>query len=362
VIECLRVFARTTAVTAVDGHPEVLVTWPDYDAADPDLGGALTGAGCTLKLEPKRGAREASQMREIAQRSSGAIVSTDPFDADVLDACPHLRVIARVGVGVDSIDLVAASRLGVVVTITPGANESAVADHAIALMLAAIRRISEHDDAIRRGEWNRTGRHTPWELAGATVGLIGYGQIGRLVGERLSGFGVHLLFSDPVEQQAPAGATRVPLDTLLAKSDVVSVHTPLLPSTRGLLGRRELGLMRPDAVLINTARGGVVDEQALIEALEAGRLRAAALDVFDREPPQSSRLLTLRNVVLSPHVGGISDRSIFEMTRRATASVLDVLGGRTPSDVANSDALLHERFLSSRTAPAETLAEAAEGA
>ncbi len=346
----------------MDEHPEVLVTWPDYDADDPELGRALTDAGCVLKLEPKRGDRSAAQVRAIAHGSAGAIVSIDPFDAEVLESCPSLRVIARVGVGVDSIDLETASRLGVVVTITPGANESAVADHAIALMLAAIRRISEHDDAIRRGEWNRTGSHTPWELAGATVGLIGYGQIGRLVGERLSGFGVRLLFSDPIEQQRADGATRVPLDTLLEESDVVSIHTPLLPSTRGLLGTRELGLMRKDAVLVNTARGGVVDEQALIGALEAGRLRAAALDVFDREPPQSSRLLTLRNVVLSPHVGGISDRSIFEMTRRATASVLDVLEGRIPSDVANPDAMRQERFLSNCTAPVENLAEATERA
>lgn len=346
----------------MDGHPEVLVTWPDYDAEDPDLGRALTEAGCVLKLEPKRGDRSASQMREIAHGAAGAIVSTDPFDAGVLEACPDLRVIARVGVGVDSIDLDAANRLGIVVTITPGANESAVADHAIALMLAAIRRISEHDDAIRRGEWNRTGSHTPWELAGATVGLIGYGQIGRLVGERLCGFGVRLLFSDPVELDGAGRATRVPLDTLLKESDVVSIHVPLLASTRGLLGRRELGLMRPDAVLINTARGAVVDEQALVEALEEGRLRAAALDVFDREPPQSSPLLAMRNVVLSPHVGGISDRSIHEMTRRATASVLDVLEGRTPSDVANPDALGHQRFLSGLAAPAESLAEASEGA
>jgi phosphoglycerate dehydrogenase-like enzyme len=330
----------------LSGHPEVLVTWPDYDAEHPALGGALTGAGCQLRLEPKRGARSASEVRELARTAAAAIVSTDPFDASVLEACSHLRVIARVGVGVDSIDLGAASRLGVVVTVTPGANENAVADHAIALMLAAVRRISEYDHAIRQGEWNRTGRHTPWELAGATVGLIGYGQIGRLVGARLSGFGVRLLFTDPIEQDVMGIATRVPLEVLLRESDVVSIHAPLLPSTRQLLGSRELSLMRPDAVLVNTARGAVVDEQALIDALEHGRLRAAALDVFDHEPPRSSRLLSLRNVVLSPHVGGLSDRSIFEMTRRATASVLDVLEGRAPADVANLDVLQHGRLAS----------------
>ncbi len=342
-------------------HPEVLITWPDYDVEDPHIGGALTGAGCTVRLEPKLGARSPSQLLALAGEAAGAIVSTDPFDASVLESCPRLRVIARVGVGVDSIDLQTASRLGIVVTITPGANERAVADHAIALMLAAIRRISEHDEAIRRGEWNRTGTHTPWELAGATVGLVGYGQIGRLVGERLSGFGVRLLFSDPAEQEHTSGATRVPLDTLLEESDVVSIHAPLLPSTHQLIGKRELDLMRDDAVLVNTARGAVIDEQALIDTLEAGKLRAAALDVFDKEPPASSPLLSLRNVVLSPHVGGLSDRSIAEMTRRATASVLDVLQGRTPSDVANPDSLLHPRLQSDGQAAQQPLAQTGPG-
>jgi phosphoglycerate dehydrogenase-like enzyme len=349
-------------LTTISGHPEVLITWPDYGVEDPRLGKALTDAGCRLRVEPKRGARSTAEMRELARDCAGAIVSTDPFDCSVLEACPKLRVIARVGVGVDSIDLDAATRLGIAITITPGANESAVADHAIALMLAAVRRISEYDHAIRKGEWNRTGEHTPWELAGATVGLIGYGQIGRLVGTRLSGFGVRLLFSDPVEHDGAGDATRVPLDVLLRESDLVSIHAPLLPSTRQLIGARELGLMRPDSVLVNTARGGVVDEQALIDALEHGRLRAAALDVFDHEPPHSSRLLELRNVVLSPHVGGLSDRSIFEMTRRATASVLDVLEGRRPADVANPEVFGHERLAGSNaSAISETPATVTEG-
>jgi phosphoglycerate dehydrogenase-like enzyme len=235
-----------------------------------------------------------------------------------------------------------------------GVPSSAVAEHAVALMLASIRRIAEHDEGIRRGEWNRTGRHTPWELSGATVGLVGYGQIGRMVGERLAGFGVQLLFSDPVERDG-ATARHVPLDVLLQESDVVSLHAPLLPSTHQLIGRRELGLMRPNAILVNTARGGVVDEVALIEALEAGRIRGAGLDVFDQEPPRSQRLLALRNVVLSPHVGGISERSVAEMTRRATASVLDVLQGRTPRDVANPEALTGgERFGAPREPNATT--------
>lgn len=335
--------------------PEVLITWPDYDSEGSALGGALLAAGCRLRFEPKRGARTAGEMQSLACNAAAAIVSTDPFDAATLQACPHLRVIARIGVGVDSIDLEAANQAGVLVTITPGANENAVAEHTVALMLASIRRIAEHDEAIRRGEWNRTGPYTPWELSGATVGLIGYGQIGRLVGERLAGFDVRLLFSDPAEHDGQ-GAERVPLDLLLQQSDVVSLHAPLLPTTHQLIGRRELDLMRHEAILVNTARGGVVDEQALIEALEAGRIRGAGLDVFDREPPRSPRLLGLRNVVLSPHVGGLSVRSIVEMTERATASVIDVLQGRIPPDVANPAALAEGRWATVAGEPYTTAA------
>jgi phosphoglycerate dehydrogenase-like enzyme len=322
----------------------VLVTWPDYDLESERLGGALTRAGLTVRLEPKDGHRTPAEVRALVERAAAAIVSTDPFDAEVLGSSSELRVIARVGVGVDSIDVDAATACGIAVTVTPGANESTVADHTVAMMLAALRRLREHDAAVRRGEWNRTGEHAPWVLAGATVGLIGYGRIGRLVRKRLEGFAVEVLVSDPLEPHDP-GVTSVRLDELLAGSDVVSLHAPLLPSTRGLIGKAELALMRPHAVLVNTARGGLCDEAALADALEGGRLRAAALDVFEREPPRSSRLLSLPNVLLSPHNAGLSVQSIEEMTRRATASVIDVLVGRRPEHLANPDVLSHAAFL-----------------
>jgi len=273
--------------------------------------------------------------RELARGAAGAIVSTDPFDADVLERCPELRVIARVGVGVDSIDLDAATARGVAVTITPGANEVTVADHAVALMLSALRRICMHDAAVRRGEWNRTGEHTAWLLTGKTVGLVGYGRTGRLVAERLRGFGVRLLVSDPAAAARDDEVELVELADLLAAADVVSLHVPLAPGTRGLIGAEQLALMRSHTVLVNTSRGGVVDELALAEALRTGRLRAAALDVFADEPPVGSPLLELPNVTLTPHVSGLSTDSIAEMTRRATASVIDVLAGRAPADLAN---------------------------
>jgi phosphoglycerate dehydrogenase-like enzyme len=322
---------------------QVVVTWPDYDADGDQMGRALAREGLAVRLAPKLGARTPLEVRALVQNAVGAIVSTDPFDAGVLANSPTLRIIARVGVGLDSIDLDAATAHGVAVTVTPGVNEATVADHTVALMLAALRRICEHDAAVRRGEWNRTGEHAAWLLSGSTVGLVGFGHIGRIVAERLRGFDVRVVVADPVEPRDPT-VEPMSLDALLAASNVVSLHVPLLPTTRGLIGARELALMPPGAILVNTARGPVVDEEALADALEAGRLRAAALDVFADEPPLGSRLLGLPNVVLSPHVAGLSTTSVRDMTRRATASVIDVLRGRAPAHLANPDVLDHATF------------------
>jgi phosphoglycerate dehydrogenase-like enzyme len=323
---------------AHSGERDVLVTWPDYDLEHALIGRSLVEHGLHPRLHPKLGARSPEQLREIVAGAVGAIVSTDPFTADVLAATPTLRVIARVGVGVDSIDLAEATARGVAVTITPGANETTVADHAVAMTLGILRRVAEHDAGVRRGEWNRTGVHTPSALSGVAVGLIGYGTIGRLVADRLRGFGVELLAHDPFATD-DGSAELVELDELLRRSHVVSLHIPLLPGTRGLIGARELALMAPGAVLVNTARGGVVDEPALLDALEQGRLGGAALDVFEQEPPASERLFALPNVLLSPHIAGLSDQSVHEMTVRATASVIDVLSGRAPECLANPEVL-----------------------
>lgn len=321
---------------AVDGAPVVLVTFPDYDTEHPDHGGALTAAGCVMRIAAKRGVRSPAELLVLCADASAAIVSTDPFTADVLRDCPDLQVIARVGVGVDSIDLAAATDLGVAVTTTPGANEDTVADHAVAMILALLRRIPEHDAGVRRGEWNRTGPHTPQLLTGATVGLVGYGHIGRKVARRLAGFDVELLVSDPA---APASLPTVGLDDLLSRADVVSLHCPLFDSTRHLIDAAALRKMQPHAVLVNTSRGEVVDEAALVQALTDGVIAGAALDVFETEPPHESPLLAMPNVVVSPHVGGLSTSSVDEMTRISTKSVIDVLEGRMPDGLVNPAAL-----------------------
>jgi phosphoglycerate dehydrogenase-like enzyme len=314
--------------------PVILITFPDYDTGHPQHGGALTAHGYEMRIAPKRGARSEEQLLALSADVAGAIVSTDPFTRDVLRDSPGLRVIARVGVGIDSIDAAAATELGVAITTTPGANEETVADHAIAMMLALLRRIPENDAGIRRGEWNRTGPHTPLLLSGCTVGLVGYGHIGRLVAHRLAGFDVELLVTDPAlgESESPRA---VELAELLARSDIVSLHCPLIPATRHLIDHSALQLMRPHALLVNTSRGGVVDEAALIQALDDGVISGAALDVFETEPPGDSPLLAMRNVVVSPHVGGLSTKSVDAMFRMATASVIDVLEGRVPEGLVN---------------------------
>lgn len=337
--------AEPARQAAGDGPPAdgVVVTWTDYDVDDPASGGVLREAGLRIDLAPKRGARTAAELADLMRHATGAIVSTDPFESSVFAAATKLRVIARVGVGTDSIDLQAATDAGVAVTTTPGANRETAADHAMAMILAAVRRLVEHDASVRRGDWNRTGAATAWDLHGTTVGLVGFGAIGQAVARRLEGFGTQLLVADPA-LEGRDGWEVVVLEELLERCDVVSLHVPLLPKTRHIIGAAELRRMRPEAILVNTSRGELVDEQALVHALSAGRLRGAALDVFSDEPHVPGALRALPNVLLTPHVGGLSDRSIRRMTSQASRSVVDVLSGKAmPEVVVNPSALSHPR-------------------
>lgn len=328
-----------SASAATDSaQPVVLITWPDFDHGFPEGRKALEEAGLELRYAPRLRNRSPEELDALLTNAVAAIVSTDPFTPEVLVAHPQLQVIARVGVGFDSIDITAASLCGVMVTTTSGANETTVADHTLALMLAATRRITEHDQNVKAGKWLRTGDHMSWLLTGATVGLIGYGAIGRLVAQRLRGFDTRILVSDPAFTGDDL-VESVTLHELLAKSDIVSLHAPLLPSTRGLIGAREIDLMKRSAMMINTGRGGIVNEAALAAALRENRLRYAGVDVFDTEPPGSSSLLTLDNAVLTPHVAGVSEASVAEMVERAALSVLDAVAGHVPRNVVNPVAI-----------------------
>jgi len=320
----------------------VVVTWPGFETSGTPQADALTSAGLRIEVAPKLGERRPQDVVPIMRDAVAAIVSTDPFDRFVLEACRNLLVIARVGVGTDSIDLAAATELGVIVTTTPGANEREVADHTMALMLAALRRVVEHDASVRRGDWERAGALTPTRLHGAVVGLIGYGTIGREVGKRLTGFDTTLLIYDPVTSPGD-GYEVVALEELLERSDVITLHMPLGDKTRGMIGVSEFARMRDGAILVNTARGGVVDEDAMVDALVSGKLGGAGLDVFAVEPPVASPLLEMPNVVLSPHIGGLSRASMAEMTQRAAESVVDVIAGRVPAGAINPEAAVAGR-------------------
>jgi phosphoglycerate dehydrogenase-like enzyme len=320
----------------------VLVTAPGFDAEDDDTGARLRQAGLVVDHAGVRGNRSSEEVARLAAGATAAIVSSDPFTAEVLAAAPELRVIARTGVGVDSVDLEAATRAGVVVTTTPGLNDETCADHALALLLAATRRVVEHHASVRRGEWDRGGALTPWDLHAKRVGVIGYGRIGRSVVRRLRGFGTAIRVYDPAADPAPEPALRCDvLEELLAWADVVTLHAPLTPQTAGLIGERELAAMKPEAILVNTSRGGLVQERPLLEALGSGRLRAAAIDVFPEEPPADPAWRTLPNVVLSPHIGGLSVEAIHAMARQCVQQVLDLLDGRTPDGVVNPEVLAH---------------------
>lgn len=322
----------------MSGRGPIVVTYPGFDLEDERTAGALRDAGFTIRYEPRLGERTPADVARFMADARAGIVSTDPFDDSVFAACPKLRVLARVGVGTDAIDLPAATRAGVAVTITPGVNANTVADHTLAMILACCRRLLQNDRAVRDGLWERGGPMSPTDLTGATVGIVGLGEIGRAVARRLRGFDVKVLGTD-LPDVTWDGIPRVELDELLGAANVVTLHVPLAPSTRGLIGARELALMRADAILINTSRGGVVDEAALAAALEKKRLLGAGIDVFAREPPEGSPLLDMPNVLLSPHIAGISVYSQQTMLEMATASILDVIGGGRPPGLLNPDAL-----------------------
>jgi D-3-phosphoglycerate dehydrogenase len=329
-------------MTAISERPLCVVTWPGFDPADDTTAGQLRRAGLEIRVAPNPGARSSEEVERLMIDATAAIVSTDPFDRDLLGRLPKLRVIARTGTGVDSIDVEAATEAGVAIATASEAHIQTVADHTVAMLLALIRRVIEHDASVRNGEWSRGGDLTPDELFGKTVGIVGYGRIGRAVAQRLQAFDCHLLICDPAAEP-PVEGELVHLGELLRQSDVVSLHVPLTPLTRGLIGERELAVLRPEAILLNTARGGVIDEDALAARLRKGLLAGAALDVFEEEPPLPALFEGLTNVLLSPHIAGLSTASIRRLTAEAVAAVLAVLGGEPCAAVINPLALEHPR-------------------
>jgi D-3-phosphoglycerate dehydrogenase / 2-oxoglutarate reductase len=270
---------------------------------------------------------------------SAAVVGMEPFNPEVLAAARSLRVVARVGVGYDAVDVPAATAKNIAVTITPGTNEHSVAEQALSLVLGVYRGFPLRDQNVRRGQWVR--QSLP-RLAGKTLGLVGLGRIGKAIVPRAQGLGLKVIAYDPFPNEEFAAANNVWLcsfDELLAEADIVSLHLPATAETRDLINEKSLAKMKKTALLINTARGTLVDEDALFKALKSGKLWAAGLDVFKQEPlPKEHPLLTLDNVLVSPHTGGIDEESEFAMCTMAAQCVVELYEGRWPEGaVVNSE-------------------------
>jgi glyoxylate reductase len=260
---------------------------------------------------------------------------TDRIDAAVLQAGHdgRLRVVGNAAVGYDNIDVAAARTLGIAVCNTPGVLDATTADLAFLLILAATRSTTTAEDDLRHGRWAGWGfsTHLSHDVHGATLGLVGYGRIGRAVAQRAAGFDMEVLHTTRTDTGLP-GYVRE-LAELLARADIVSLHVPLSESTHHLIGAAELALMKPTAVLVNTARGAVIDENALVDALEAGAIHGAGLDVFEGEPNLNPRLLTAPRITLLPHIGSATVATRTRMARLASQGVCDVLAGRTPPNL-----------------------------
>ncbi|MEN3011122.1 MAG: D-glycerate dehydrogenase [Candidatus Bipolaricaulaceae bacterium] len=281
----------------------------------------------------------------FAQDAEALIIPlADRVDEEVLQGLPRLRVVANLGVGVDNIDVAAATRRGVLVTNTPGVLTEATADLAWALLLAVARRLVEADQDLRREGfpgWTFVPKHLGLDVYGRTLGVVGFGRIGQAVARRARGFGMTLLYYSRTrkpEAEEALGARFVPLEELLRESDFVVLCVPLTPETRRLIGARELALMKREAILVNVARGPVVDEAALAAALKEGRIWGAGLDVFEREPEVHPELLKLRNVVLTPHIGSATWATRRRMAALAVDNVLAALAGRRPPTLVNPEA------------------------
>ena len=319
--------------------PRVLIT---HKLADEAV--EVARRACDVHFTPLDQPLDAATLRRAVAGMDGVIsVVTDMIDAAFLEAGAGLKVVANVAAGYDNVDVPAATQRGVVVTNTPGVVTESTADLTWGLLFSIARRIPEADRYIRAGKWKE------WRLMvllghdvhGRTLGIVGMGRIGQAVARRASGFGMTILYHNrhrlPEDLESELGATWVELDTLLQNADFVSVHTPLSTETQHLIGEKELRMMQPTAYLINTSRGPVVDEAAVIRALQEQWIAGAGLDVFEQEPEVPQALKDLENVVLLPHIGSASVASRTRMAVMAAQNAVAALQGERPQHVVNPE-------------------------
>jgi len=278
-----------------------------------------------------------AEMVELIRDAGGAILGLDEVTAKVIEAGRQLKVLSRYGVGVDRVDLKAATAAGVVVTNTPGTNHIAVAELTLGLILSLARRIPEHDRIVKGGSWNRV-RGT--ELAGKTVGIVGLGWISREVIRRAFAFDMRIVVQTAYPDKELAdhyGVEYLPLERLVREADFISLHCAFTPERADLIGEKELRAMKPTSYLINTARGELVDEEALLVALQEGWIAGAAMDAFKEEPTTGSPLVKLNNFIATPHIGATTLESVIRMGVLAVENALQVLRGERPPYVVNPE-------------------------
>ena len=280
------------------------------------------------------------ELIRVCKDADGLLIQYALLTREVLQQLPKCKVIARYGVGVDSIDLRAATDLGIIVANVPDYCVDEVADQAVSMILALIRKTVFFDQKVKSNEWDfRQGRPIH-RIKGKTLGLIGSGRIGLGVAKRISAFGVRVMAFDPYLQKPPGGIELMDFDTVLKESDFISIHCPLNESTRHLLGEKEFQKMGKKPLIINTSRGPIIDEMALIGALTKGQVSGAGLDVLEKEPPDPQNpLLKMENVIITPHTSFYSEESISELKRRTAENVSAVLLGKWPKSVVNREVI-----------------------
>jgi D-3-phosphoglycerate dehydrogenase len=282
--------------------------------------------------------REEEELIRTCKEADGLLNQYAPLTRKVLEHLPKCKVVARYGVGVDSVDLKAATDLGIIVANVPDYCIDEVSDHTIAFILSLMRKAVFFNERVKSGQWDFRSGIPIHRLRGMTLGLIGSGKIGLEVARKISTFGVRVIAFDPYLKTSPRGIELKNLDVVLKESDFISIHCPLNDATRHLIGEKEFKRMEKKPFLINTSRGPIIDEKALIQALEKGLITGAGLDVLEKEPPDSGNpMLRMENVILSPHVGFYSEESISELKRRTARNVLEVLTGKWPDSVVNRE-------------------------
>jgi lactate dehydrogenase-like 2-hydroxyacid dehydrogenase len=306
---------------------------------------AFLGEHCEVESNQQDVPFDADTLARRLKDKAGVVCClTDKIDEPLLARCPQLKVVANVAVGYNNIDLAACTARGVLATNTPEVLTDTTADLAFALMLATARRLTETEAYIRGGQWH--GWHLK-QLLGvdvhhATLGIIGMGRIGRTIAKRAQGFEMRVIYHDPLRQPADVekrlNATYASKDELLAQADFIILQMPYAPETHHLIGAAELKKMKPSAILINSTRGGIVDDAALIQALQNGTIRAAGLDTFEGEPKLNPGFLELKNVVLAPHIGSSTEATRRAMAMNAAQNAVAVLTGGTPPNLLNPEA------------------------